>query len=320
MFFYLFLFSVKTPKLACITCFFLLCLSVQLSAQKINSAPVISFDIPDSVCFADDVISLKRIDLRERFDREITSFAYMHTSSLMCLKGANRYFPIIEPILKRNGIPADFMYLALIESSFNPRALSSVKAAGIWQLMTATARELGLEVSEEIDERYDVEKATEAACRYFRQAYTKFGDWMLVAASYNCGMGRINTERTAQKTGLFYDLFLNQETSRYVFRLLAAKVFLQDPQHFGFFIKRDQFYQNPDFIVVEVRESVSDWAEWALAKGYSYAQLRNYNLWIRDRKLTNPKGKRYFVRLPKKGSLVSDPAKISIWQENWAID
>ena len=298
----------------------LLVLSFQLSAQTLSPSPVISYDIPDSIDFAGDVFPLNRIDLRERFDREITSFAYMHTSSLMCLKGANRYFPIIEPILKRNGIPSDFKYLAMIESSFNPRALSSVKAAGIWQLMPATAKELGLEISDEVDERYDVVKATEAACRYFRRAYDKFGDWMLVAASYNCGMGRIASERSAQQTNLFYDLYLNQETSRYVFRLLAAKFFLQNPKSLGFFVKKNQFYQDPDFDIIEVNESIADWADWAIARGYSYAQLRNSNIWIRDRKLTNTKGKTYFVRLPKKDSLFFNPSRISIWQDNWTID
>ena len=183
---------------------------------------VYSMPVPEYVEFCGKKISLDRYDMFERYDREINGFAYLHSTTMLLVKRANRYFPVIEPILKNNNIPDDFKYLAVIESNLNPRALSTAKAAGIWQFMSDTGKRYGLEINDQVDERYHLEKATEAACKYLNEAYRRYRDWTTVAASYNAGMGRISTEMSSQLVDNSFDLLLVEETSRYVFRILAA--------------------------------------------------------------------------------------------------
>ena len=221
-------------------CILFCCITLWHSAQSAQS--VVSLTIPQKVEFADQTISLDRYDMRERYDREQLIIAYGHSTSILHIKRANKYFPIIEPILKQNGIPADFKYLAVIESSLDPRAISPAQAAGIWQLMPKTAQQFGLEVNEEVDERYHIEKATIAACKYLKSAYNKYKNWATVAASYNGGMGRISEELEIQQLDTSFDLLLTTETSRYVFRLLAMKQFMENPQKFGFQLQREDFY------------------------------------------------------------------------------
>lgn len=280
---------------------------------------VVSFAIPDSVKFSDENVPLTRYDLRERFDREISVIAYQHSFTLLSLKRANRYFPIIEPILKKNGVPSDFKFLALIESNFSNKVVSPAKAAGFWQLMPETARELGLEVTDEVDERYDVEKSTEAACRYFKRAYAKFGDWVVVAASYNAGMGRLSEELSKQQQTKFYDLWMNEETSRYVFRLLAMKSFLAEPQKYGYFLKKADFYPTVRCKEVAVDSAVTDWADFAKEQGVPYGLLKDFNTWLRDRKLENRAKKTYKILIPEKDDLLFDVNKIQIYQKNWVV-
>lgn len=294
---------------------FILMLSGCQSAYSLQD--VASFPIPSKVEFAGQTISLERYDLRERFDREQLIIAYNHSASLLHLKRANRYFPLIESMLKKNGIPDDFKYLAVIESSLDPRAISSAQAAGIWQLMPKTAQELGLEVNEEVDERYHFEKATAAACVYFKRAYAKYNNWMTVAASYNGGMGRVSGELTKQQAAEALDLMLNSETSRYMFRLLAMKRFMESPKTFGYTLRKDHFYPTIRTTEVEVKDSVSDWTTWAIERGISYAQLRDFNVWIRDRKLVNPKKKTYKVLLPEKADLLYNHSRIVIHNPAW---
>ena len=198
--------------------------------------------VPEQATFDGETIDLRRYDRRERMDREMMSFTYMHSTTMLMLKRANRYFPIVEPILKANGIPDDFKYLMVIESSLNPIARSPAGAAGLWQFMPATGREFGLEVNDNIDERYNVEKATVAACKYFKQAYEKYGNWMAVSAAYNAGQGRITAQLDKQLADHAMDLWLVEETSRYMFRLLAAKEIFNNPQRFGFLLKREHLY------------------------------------------------------------------------------
>ena len=214
------------------------CLSEQHSVQSEVPYCVTPPTVPEQAIFDGDTIDLRRYDRRERMDREMMSFTYMHSTTMLMLKRANRYFPIIEPLLKANGIPDDFKYLMVIESSLNPIARSPAGAAGLWQFMPATAREFGLEVNDNVDERYHIEKATAAACRYFKQAYAKYGDWMAVSAAYNAGQGRISSQLDKQLADHAMDLWLVEETSRYMFRLLAVKEVFGNPQRFGFLLKR----------------------------------------------------------------------------------
>jgi hypothetical protein len=199
-------------------------------------------EIPDEISFCGQTVDLRRTDMRERFDREMMAMMYMHSSSLLMLKRANRYFPVIEPLLKANNVPDDMKYLACIESFLDTRAISTSKAIGMWQFMPETARQFGLEVNDEVDERYDFEKETVAACKYLKDAYEKYGDWPSAAASYNIGTARITKElaRQGEKTSL--NLWLVEQTSRYVFRILACKEFMSHPQKYGFFLKKEQLY------------------------------------------------------------------------------
>lgn len=279
--------------------------------------PIYSFDIPSKSVFAGQTISLERNDMRERYDREQTIIAYNHSVSFLIIKRANRYFPLIEPILKENGIPDDFKYLAVIESNLDVRVVSPALAAGIWQLMPKTAQQFGLEVTDEIDERYHIEKSTIAACQYFKSAYAKYKSWMMVAASYNAGMGRISQEKENQQVEEAFDMYLNPETSRYLFRLIAMKQFLENPKALGYIINRDQFYQTINTRTIVVNSAIPDWTVWAAQNGISYAQLKDFNLWLRDRKLSNPTGKEYNILIPEKADLNFNTSKITIHNPVW---
>lgn len=282
--------------------------------------PKSSLDIPDQVEFAGTAIPLDRYDMRERYDREQTAFTYAYASTIVTIKRANLYFPIIEPILEQNGVPDDFKYLALVESNFNTRAYSSAKAAGFWQFMPETAKQYGLEVSNGIDERYHIEKSTEAACRYLKDAYDRFGDWPTVAASYNAGMQRISSEQAMQQADGFFDMLVFDETSRYVFRILAIKEILRHPQKYGFYIRREHLYPPIGFTEVTVTGPVESWAEFAKSHGITYAQLKDFNVWIRGNILENVDGKTYVVRIPRKEDLTFDAKKIKVYQKNWVTD
>lgn len=227
------------------------------SKEHHSPSHVIVPEVPEFITFAGKEISLDPIDMWERMDRELTAMSYTHGNTLLAIKRANRYFPIMAPILKEQGIPADMIYLASIESTLNPRALSPAKAAGMWQFMPSTGKEYGLEVGNEVDERYNVEKATLAACKYLKDAYKKYGNWESVAASYNGGMARITNELEAQQATSAYDLWLADETMRYMFRLLAMKLIMENPQQYGFELRADQLYQPIEYTSVEVRGTVA---------------------------------------------------------------
>lgn len=307
-------------------CFLLsfLCVIPTQAADKNTEAehpsPVYSVDIPKSIEFAGTTIPLDRNDLRERMDRELLSFVYFHSSTLLSIKRANIYFPVVESILKENGIPKDFKYLALVESNFNPRAISSVKAAGIWQFMPETAKQYGLEVNEQVDERYHLKKSTEAACRYLKDAYAKFGDWATVAASYNAGMNRVTTNQTKQQATNFFDTLLSEETTRYVFRILAMKEILKHPRHYGFHIHKEHLYPDIRFTEVKITDSIPDWTEFAKQYNITYAQLKDMNIWLRDTKLDNKDKKTYLIRIPAAEDLNFDVHKIKVYQKNWVIN
>lgn len=287
------------------------------AATPHNPAEVVNPDIPSKIKFAGQTIDLDRTDMFERLDRELTAMAFTHGNTLLTIKRANRYFPMLAPILKANGVPEDMLYLACIESYLNPRAYSPAKAAGLWQFIPSTAKEYGLEVNEYVDERYDPVKSTEAACRYLKSAYGKYGNWESTAASYNGGMGRLTRELSGQKQESAFDLFLNEETSRYIYRLLAMKMIMEHPSRYGYRLTERQLYQPLEFEEIEVSGPVDDWTQWALEHNTSYLMLREYNPWIRSSKLPNPAGRTYIVRIPTDKSLHRSSQRHKTYNSNW---
>lgn len=287
------------------------------AVQAIEPYKIQGIDIPKSLAFAGEDVPLKRIDIRERLDRELLSNSYFHSNTLLLLKRANRYFPVIDTILQSEGIPSDFKYLALIESSLDDRAVSPAGAVGIWQFLKSTGKEYGLEVNNEIDERYHLEKSTRAACSYFRKAYERFGSWTLVASSYNIGQRRISEELQRQKVDNYYDLLLVDETSRYVFRILAIREIFKDPQKFGFNLKKEDLYPIVKTKKVLVSENVSDFGVFANNHNISYGLLKEFNPWLRDSFLTNKTNKTYVVEIPVKSYLEFNQKHINVYQKNW---
>lgn len=280
---------------------------------------VVNPTIPSSVTFAGKKIDLDPTHMWERLDRELTAITYTHGNTLLAIKRANRYFPVLAPILKKNGLPADMIYLAVIESTLNPRALSPAKAAGLWQLMPSTGKEYGLEVNDDVDERYDPVKATEAASRYLKNAYAKYGNWESVAASYNGGMARISKELGAQQAESAFNLYLADETMRYIFRMLAMKLIMENPSAYGFNLTAEQLYQPIVYKTVEVSGPVEDWAAWAKDQGIDYLTLREHNPWIRSKSLPNKTGKTYKVNIPSRDSLSRSRQKVSVYNPAWVV-
>ena len=257
--------------------------------------------VPKMIVFAGDTIRFDRQDIYELMDRELISFTYMHTNSTLMLKRSKRIFAKVVPILRANGVPEDLKYLMAIESNFDPKALSSAGAAGLWQFTKSTAKEYGLEVSSEVDERYHIEKETVAACKYLLKAYDKYGDWMTVAASYNGGQNGISKRIENQRQRKAMDLWLVEETSRYMFRILAAKMFFEDPASFGFYVReKDKYPVEPKpKETVSVSGPIENLVDFAEEHGIRYATLKGANLWLRDSKLTNKAGKTYEIVIPR---------------------
>lgn len=276
--------------------------------------------VPKEASFAGQEINLERYDLRERMDREMMAFTYMHSTTMLLVKRANRFFPVIEPILKENNIPDDFKYLMVIESNLNTLARSHAGAAGLWQFMQTTGREKGLEVNNNIDERYHVEKSTRAACKYLKESYNRYGDWITVAAAYNAGNGRISGELGKQLATRAVDLWLVEETSRYMFRIMAAKLVLQDPQQYGFLIKKEQLYPPLPYKEVSVTKSIDNLAQFAKENGVSYAQLKDANPWLRGTTLENKSGRTYTLKILDKDGMNYNPKRIVPHYKKWTVD
>ena len=256
--------------------------------------------VPAFIEYAGQTYRFDRPDLYERMDRELVAFTYGHTNSVLMLKRAERMFSRVVPILKKNGIPEDLKYLMAIECNLDPKSVSSAGAAGPWQFLKATGRAYGLEVADEVDERYNIEKSTEAACKYLKEAYEKYGDWMTVAASYNAGQNGITQRIANQRQGKAMDLFLPTETSRYMFRILTAKYFLENPEEFGFHVEPDEVYTYPATKeTVTVSEPIPNLTDFAEAHGTTYFFLKEANLWLRSDKLTNKAGRTYKIVIPK---------------------
>lgn len=273
--------------------------------------------VPAAIHFAGQEIDLRRNDHRERMDRELMTFTYMHTSTMLAIKRANRYFPVIEPILRECGVPDDFKYLAVIESSLNPLAKSPAGAAGLWQFMPLTGREHGLEVNANIDERYHVEKETRAACRYLKEAYAKYGNWLCVAAAYNAGQARISSQLEKQMATRAADLWLVEETSRYMFRLLAAKAVLSHPIRYGFRLRREHLYPPIPYTEHTVKTGIASLPRFARDHGLTYAQLKEANPWLRDLSLANRSGRTYVLKLPRPEALHYEPQSTPVHCRAW---
>ena len=307
-----------------------MCIPLLLGNQKVGdkempqskvAALAVVPEVPSEVHFADEAIKLDRADLRERMDREITAFTYSHQLTLLMIKRANRYFPIVEPILKECGVPDDLKYLMVIESNLSPQAKSSVGAAGMWQFMPETGRKYGLEVNANIDERYNIEKATRAACAYLKESYDMYGDWMTVAASYNAGQNGITRRLEKQGVDNAMDLWLVEETSRYMFRILTAKMVLESPKTYGFMLKRSQLYPYiaPKEIVTTTQQ-IDDLTAFAKKHGVTVAQLKEENPWLREYTMNNKSGRTYRLRIPDVEALHYDPNKTKPHNPDWTVD
>ena len=269
-------------------------IAVQESGQPFVA---VSYDLPEKISLAGEEAPLQVPDVMERLDRELQVNIYLQSSTLFLLKRANRWLPRITEILKANNIPEDFKYLPLIESGL-VNGVSPKQAVGYWQILEASGKELGLEITKEVDERYDPIKSTEAACKYLKKAHDKFGNWTIVAASYNRGVAGINSDLKEQKVTNYYDAHLNEETSRYVFRLLAIKEIFEHPDKYGFKLKQDHLYHPEPIKQVEVTETIKDLVAFAQAQGSNYKLLKRHNPWLRQNKLTVKKGKKYLIELP----------------------
>lgn len=265
-------------------------------------------------------VNLTRYDLYERYERELTTMCYTHSVILLTLKRANRYLPIIRPIIEAEGLPSDFIYLAAIESSFNPRAYSPAKAAGIWQFMSETGRRYGLEINDEVDERYHIEKATRAACRYLREAYEKYGDWISAAASYNAGQARITKELAAQGQSTALNILLSDETSRYIFRIMAIKEIMSRPARYGYVLYADQLYKPLRSHAVTVDSTIADITAFAATHGTDYFHLKEFNPWLRGRALTVRAGKSYTILIPARADLHYDGTPYAVYDPRWVVD
>jgi membrane-bound lytic murein transglycosylase D len=260
----------------------------------------IAFKTPDNLEFANEKVPTERNDVRESVDRELIVNAYWHSQTLLFFKRANRYFPVIEPILKSEGVPDDFKYLALIESGFLQTAVSPAGAAGIWQIMKDTGKKYGLEVDAEVDERFHIEKSTVAACKYLKEAYARFGSWSTAAASYNAGVAGITRQQNTQQVQNYYDLRFGEETGRYLFRAIAIKEILNNAEKYGYFLTPDDLYAPFETTEVEVKGSIPSLAEFAKQHGTTFKQLKIHNTWLRESALTNKMNKTYKIKIPTK--------------------
>ncbi len=278
----------------------------RIGFYKVDNAPgseyagylnAVSLDLPEKMTFAGEQVPLDIPDVRERLDRELHINTYWHSSTIFLIKKAHRWMPQIEKILKENGIPEDFKYLTAIESGLD-NVVSPKQAAGFWQILSSSGKEYGLEITREVDERYDPLKATEAASKYLKKAHDKFGSWTSAAASYNRGMAGLQRAFDDQKVDSYYDLLLNDETSRYVFRILAAKEIIEHPEKYGFDIEKNHLYKQEHLRYVEVSEDIDDLVKFANEQGINYKLLKRHNPWLRRDRLKVKRDKTYKIAIP----------------------
>ena len=273
---------------------------IELDSSFNKNYSIYALNLPDSILFANEEVPMDFFDVREAFDQELLINTYWQSQTLLFIKRANRYFPTIEKILDENKIPNDFKYIALVESDLKNR-VSASGAVGIWQLLESTALDYGLEVNSEIDERYNLEKSTEVACKYFSDAYELFGSWTMAAASYNMGRNGLLKQVKRQKQESYYNLLLNSETERYIYRLLAIKLIIENPKKYGFNLREKDLYYPIPYYEVKIDSSIDDFANYASKYGINYKILKYFNPWIRDSFLTNTSRKEYLIKIPEKG-------------------
>jgi len=260
--------------------------------------------LPQDVSFAGEAMPLQNFDTRESLDRELNATAYRHGSTLLTIKRAGRYFPEIEKILLENGIPDDFKYLACAESDLS-NVISPSGATGFWQIMEGTGKEMGMVINKEIDERYNLEKSTLIACRYFKKAYERYGSWTMAAASYNNGLSGLDEQMEIQKEANYYDLLLNDETARYIFRITALKLVMSEPSKYGFEIAPDDSYKPIPYTEVKVDSAVTSFEQFSRHFDTNYKMLKFLNPWLRKPFLTNSDGREYIIRVPARDARVS---------------
>ena len=264
------------------------------NAQGIKFTPV---KLPDEIDFAGEPMPLYTLDVKERLDRELLVNTYWHSNSFQLFKNAYRYFPVIEKILKEEGVPDDFKYLALAESGLK-NVVSPSNAVGVWQFLEETGKYYGLEVNSNVDERYHLEKSTYAACKYLKQAKEQFGSWTLAAASYNIGQARLKKIVEEQKVDSYYDLYLNEETARYLFRIVALKELCSNPKKYSFYYTEDDLYEPLDYKIVKIDSTVGNLVDFALQNNANYKTLKIMNPWLRQPKLENKTRKVYEIKIP----------------------
>lgn len=255
-------------------------------------------ELPESLDFCGEAVPLDRFYVRESLEREILVNSYRHSNTILLLKRTTRWFPVIEPILKKNNLPEDFKYLAMIESDLT-NAVSPSKAVGFWQFLEGTGKQYGLEIYKEVDMRYHQELETQTACNFLKDLYAKFGSWTLSAAAYNCGGGKVSRSIEEQHVNSYYDLLLPNETERYVYRILAFKLITENPAKYGFHISDEGWYQPLEYKTITVTETIEDLAQFAIDKGTNLKMLKYYNPWLRSNKLTISEGNSYQIKLPK---------------------
>lgn len=266
-----------------------------------DSYRIESLPMPENLDFAGEGVPLEDPDVYERMDRELLVNTYWQSNALLLMKRANKYFPVIEPILKEEGIPDDFKYLAVIESGLT-QAVSPARAVGFWQILEGTGKEYGLEINDNVDERYHIEKSTRVAADYLKKAKKRFGSWTLAAASYNAGQYGVDKQLERQKVGDYYDLLLGEETGRYVFRILALKEIMTNPQKYGFSFNESDLYKHIPVQKVKVDTVVKDFPDFAENFGINYKILKVHNPWLRDDHLKNASRKIYYIDIPEEGN------------------
>jgi hypothetical protein len=311
--------SIFATGILCLTVFLLVGYRDSVSVRE--SAPVVasfavSPETPSSILFCREEIDLTRYNMHEGMDRELSGFTYYHSVTMLLIKRANRYFPVIEPILKANDIPDDFKYLAVIESYLDPVVASPARAAGMWQLLESTGKNYGLRITATVDERRNVAKSTEAACKYLKEAYGKYGDWVTVAASYNAGMGRISGELEKQRETSALNLHLVEETRRYPYRIFAVKQIFENPYKYGFIIKPNDLYRPITCREVAVEEDIPDLVAFAQEHGITYHDLKYFNPWLKDSKLVTGGGK-YVILIPDKNELHYNTDNTYVHDKRW---
>jgi len=282
--------------------------SGETPSPSVAPALNIIYKLPDSVTFAGERMPLENFDVRESLDREMLTSAYRHSSTILIIKRANRYFPVIEKILRENGLPDDMKYLVAAESEFM-NVISPAGATGMWQIMQATGREAGMEINDVVDERYHLEKSTQLACDYLKKSYLKYNNWTLAAASYNGGRASIDRQIDIQKEQNYYDLLLNEETARYIFRVVAYKLIISDPKKYGFDISKDDLYHELDFREVTVDTAIADLQVFAVGMGTNYKMLKYLNPWLRKPSFTPRPSKKYIIKIPSEGMRISVPGE-----------